>query len=621
MLEYRMTPTAPHTEEKSLRAAVGKFPRASGVYLMKNEAGEVIYVGKAKDLRARVTSYFGAGDGRVQITYLMRKVVTIDKIVTESEYQAFILERDLITKFKPRYNIRLKDDKTYLSVRVDLNQEWPRLELVRRIEEDGARYFGPYGFSYELRALLELIKRVVPLRTCTDTVFHNRQRPCLEYQIKRCCGPCCLPVTREEYVGYVKQAMAILEGRASDLIRDLKQRMKDASLELQFEEAAAIRDRLEVLERLHSEKQMVAHRGENRDVFALYREGSMVVVTLLRVRNGSLADSENFAFEDVQVADEEVLEAAITQLYDKGREVPEELVLSLPLVEQEGVREYLRAKRGSAVDVLVPERGIKARLVGIALTNAKHFFATRFEAERRNEELSRELAKVVGLTQMPRRIECIDISNLQGSDIVAAITSFYDGVPDKERYRRYHVTEQGKPDDFGAIAEVVQRRLERGIQEQDLPDLLIVDGGQGQLRAALAARDALGVKLDIIGLAKIREDERRRFGSDKTPERFFLEGGSEPIVLAEDRPLTHFVQRIRDETHRYVITFHRQRRTKRVLRSGLDGIAGVGPERRRRLLQVFGSVDQLRMATPEAVARAGRMPLPLAEKILRALRT
>jgi excinuclease ABC subunit C len=608
----------PHLTD--IKRKIDAFPKLPGVYLMRDGSGEVIYVGKAKNLRDRTRSYLTGRDERLQIEYLLQRIRDIENIVTENEHQAFILERDLIAKYKPRYNVRLKDDKAYLSIRIDENAEWPRLELVRKVENDGAQYFGPFSFSYELRTLLDIIKRVVPLRTCTDTVFYNRQRPCLEYQIKRCAGPCTLPVDRQQYGEWIRQAKAILQGKTEGLVADLKTQMDRASEELRFEDAALIRDRLTVLENLKGSQRIMSSMGEDRDVFALYREERLAALSILKVRAGRVADNQNFSFIDMAVPDEEVVEGAVSQYYEGQREIPDEIILPFEFQNASMVKQIVEEKAGRAVEFTVPQRGVKARLLSLAQLNARQHFLSQFDTETRYTEISKSLAKTLGLRQMPRRIECVDISNFQGSDIVGAIVSFFDGRPDKEHYRKYKISVQDKPDDFASIEEVVTRRLKRGLEENDLPDLLIIDGGPGQLRRALAAREATRAGIDIVALAKERtvsDVSSRRV--EKKPERIYTNPEAEPIVFESSSEVTHLIQRIRDEAHRFVITFHRKTRSKRVFRSALDSIAGVGPDRRARLLRHFGSVDAMKSVPAPELAKAGRMPLPLAEKILRVI--
>ncbi|RMG40966.1 MAG: excinuclease ABC subunit UvrC [Candidatus Dadabacteria bacterium] len=604
---------------KMLKAKVREFPQHPGVYLMRAENSDVIYVGKAKNLRARVRSYFGSGDGRAQIEFLMRKVFEIESIVTASEEEASLLERDLIARYKPRYNIRLKDDKAYLSVRIDRNARWPRLELVRKIGQDSALYFGPYTSSYDLRNVLEIIKRVVPLRTCSDTVFYNRQRPCLEYQIKRCAAPCCLTVSEDDYQSWVDEAIAILEGNTSELETMLTDLMEQASQELRFEEAALYRDRLEALKNFRSGKSFAGDADESRDVFAIYREKRLAALIVLHVRNARVVDSSAFTFDSIEVSDGELLEAALSQFYEGSREVPPEIILPFEFDNLSLVRELIKSRRGAAVTLTVPKRGSKFHLLELAKLNARQHYANKFDAEERYLEVAKSLAALAKLKQVPRRIECVDISNLQGSDIVGAVVSFFDGQSDKSGYRRYKLSSAGAPDDFSAIHEVVARRLQRAQADEDLPDLLIIDGGPGQLSAALRARDTLGIDLDIIAIAKKRTSGAKRT-SRSGNERLYIEGQPEPLVLDDSSALTHFLARVRDEVHRYVISFHRSRRTRRVVSSALDRVAGIGPERRRRLLKHFGSVEKMKRASPEELAKAGRMPRALALKLLSELK-
>lgn len=603
-----------------IKKKIDAFPKHPGVYLMRDATGEVIYVGKAKSLRDRVRSYLTGQDERIQIEYLLQRMRDVENIVTEDEHQAFILERDLITKYKPRYNVRLKDDKAYLSIRIDENAEWPRLELVRKVENDGAQYFGPFSFSYELRTLLDIIKRVVPLRSCTDAVFFNRQRPCLEYQIKRCAGPCTMPVDRAQYGEWVKQAKSILIGKTDRLAKDLREQMDRASEELRFEDAATFRDRLSVLQNLQSGQRIISSSGEDRDCFALYREESLVALSVLKSRAGRISDNQNFVFTDVGVSDEEVLEGALGQYYDGKREIPDEVILPIELQNLSIIKQAVDERAGRKVEFTIPERGIKRRLLNLAALNARQHFLARFDAEARYTENSKSLAKTLGLRQLPRRIECVDISNFQGSDIVGALVSFFDGNPDKERYRKYKISVQDKQDDFASIEEVVRRRLLRGLEENDLPDLMIIDGGAGQLKRALAARDETRANIDIVALAKERtKSDVASKQIQRSQERIYVDPNGEPIEFEANSEVTHLIKRIRDEAHRFVITFHRTTRAKRVFKSSLDNILGVGPERRARLLRSYGSVEAMRHADPQELAKAGRMPLPLAEKILRAL--
>jgi excinuclease ABC subunit C len=560
-----------------------------------------------------VKNYFGVGDGRIQIQYLIKKVSTIDYVITQNEGEALLLERELINKNKPRYNIRLKDDKAYISIRINRNHPWPRLETVRRIIPDGSEYYGPYINSYKLRELLEVVKRVSPLRTCTDAVFSNRARPCLEYEIKRCSGPCCIPVDREAYEGWLKDAISILDGKIEPIITSLEKQMEFSSQDLRFEEAAAIRDRIETLTSFHAGEQQSLTYDFTCDVFGLYREEDLVVIAVMRSRDGRLHEVDTYSLKDVQIGNDEILEAVIPQYYESGHDVPAEIVLPIPLSENNLLEALFEKQFDKKVLFTVPDQGAKHRLVRICELNAKQAFQNKFFSEARFDSISEVLQERFQLRQAPRTIECVDISNLQGSDIVGAVVAFKDGIPDRSRYRRFTISFSGSPNDFEAIHEVVTRRLTKA---DHLPDLLIIDGGAQQLRRALDARDSLGLTLDIISLAKIKVEKNK--GKDilsHTLERIFIEGGGSSIPLDGSDSVTQFLQRVRDEVHRYVITFHRQKRKARVFRSVLDDIQGVGEERRKRLLTEFSSIQGIAEAQVEAIAKAGRMPLPLAEKI------
>ena len=600
-------------EPHPLKNKIAAFPKQPGVYIMKDFDGVIIYIGKAKDLRARVKNYFGVGDGRIQIQYLIKKVSTIDYVVTQNEGEALLLERELINKNKPRYNIRLKDDKAYVSIRVNRQHPWPRLEYIRRIIPDGSEYYGPFINSYKLRELLEVIKRVSPLRTCSDVVFSNRSRPCLEYEIKRCAGPCCLPVDREQYESWLKEALMLLEGKIEPTIQSLEKQMDFAAKDLRFEEAATLRDRIEVLQEFHKNEQQSITYDFSCDVFGMYREQDLAVIAVMRSRDGRLHEVDTYSFKDVQIPDEELFESIIPQYYDGGHEIPAEIVLPRSLPESSLIAAYFRGQFEKDVPIEVPDQGAKYRLLRICELNAKQAFQNKFFSEARFDGISDELVERFQLRQAPRTIECIDISNLQGSDIVGAVVAFKDGLPDRPRYRRFNISFSGEPNDFEAIHEVVARRLAK---KDHLPDLLIIDGGAQQLRRALDARDELGVTLDIISLAKIKVQKTR----DKnilahTPERVFIEGATHSMPLDGSDGLTQFLQRIRDEVHRYVITFHRQKRKARVFRSVLDDIQGVGEERKKRLLTAFSSIKGISEASVEAIATTGRMPVALAEKI------
>ena len=604
------------------------MPKRPGVYLMKDKAGDVLYVGKAKDLRARVRSYFSGGDTRCRVEFLMERVAAVETLVTEDERQALILEYDLIQQHKPRYNVRLKDDRSYLMVRVDINHEWPCLELVRQVRDDGARYFGPYAFGYEIRALMEVIRGVLPLRTCSDRVIYNRVRPCLEYQIKRCAGPCCLPVDRASYLSWVEQALQILEGKNVEVLAALESEMERASEELRFEDAAALRDRIAVLEGRQSKRPDLDFKPGARDAFGFYREGKRVEVSILMVRSGRLMESRSFGFGDVELIDEEVLGSIISQYYGHESSSVDEILLPFAL-EDSSAREMLLSQRWARrVQFRVPKAGAKARLLRLAQENARENFQARFAVGGEREKALQAIESELRLSERPRVIECVDISHLQGQATVASVVCFIDGDADKSRYRRFHLQTEGKGDDFAAMREVVMRHLSRAAEENGLSDLMVIDGGAAQLSQALAVRTELGLDRPLmVGLAKKRNlkapyritAEMQRLVRAK-PERIYVEGQNVPLILAAESEGLKLLERIRDEAHRFALSFHRKTRSSRVFKSELEKVFGVGPKRRVELLKEFGSVRAIREADPLELCKRCPMPLKLAERIVAALK-
>jgi excinuclease ABC subunit C len=530
---------------------------------MRDCAKQVIYVGKAKNLRSRVRSYFNNSDERRQISYLVEKISFLDTVVTKDERQAILLEADLIRKYKPRYNIRLKDDKSHLLIRIDESVEWPRLHVVRREEDDGARYYGPYMHSYELRSLLETIKRVVPLRTCSDAVFRNRMRPCLEYQIKRCAGPCCLPVAREDYREWLRQAKDIIRGKSEQVVLSLKREMDVASEEMRFEDAATLRDRIEILERLGQDETEVRYGEASCDVFGVYLEGSAVEMALVSVRRGRLGEVKTFGFSDVISSKEEALSTLISQYYANQSDIPPAIFVPFEFESSEALSEVLSERNGRMVSITVPKQGSKRKLIELSEENAKQSYHARYSSGTRQDRALRELVHHLKLRQLPRIIECVDISHFQGDSTVGVVVSFKDGTPEKDRYRKFIVAQQGKPDDFASIYEVVKRHLKRCLEADQLPDLLVIDGGAQQLAKAVAAAEELEVSgLEIVALAKRRASPGA--SGQRRPERVFLPKVKSPIIMPGDNTGLLLLQRARDEAHRFAISFHRKRRSKKV---------------------------------------------------------
>ncbi|MGH7843922.1 MAG: excinuclease ABC subunit UvrC [Candidatus Binatia bacterium] len=609
----------------SLDEKLNSLPVQCGVYLMRNPAGKVIYVGKAKDLRARVRAYLRGGDGRAHVEFLMRGVTDFETLVTQNEKEALILENNLIKQYKPRYNIRLKDDKSYLSIKVTLQHPWPRILATRKIVKDSSRYFGPYSSAASARETLDVIEKHFLLRTCTDYNFKNRARPCLQYQIKRCLGPCVLPVDSAEYRQNLKQAVLFIEGKNQELLRDLRRAMEDKAEQLDFEAAARIRDQIQAVEKTIEKQRMLSHWGADQDVFGLYREGGLIEVQVLFIRQGKLTGNQAYSFADLDFTDADVLESFLTQFYQGERFIPEEILLPVEIDDRDVREEYLTEKRGAKVAFLCPQRGDKRKLVDMAAQNATQRFRERHDREEQKERMLLELKQRLRLKNLPRRVECFDISNIHGTNAVGSMVSFFNGHPDKKRYRRYRIrnvdTSYGG-NDFAMMFEVLKRRFRRGLEESDFPDLVVVDGGKGQLGMALSALRELGIgDVDVIGLAKMRVERAMRSSEVKrSEERVFVRGQSNPIFLRPGSAVLHLLQQVRDEAHRFAISYHRILRNRSTLASALDGVVGIGSARKRALLRAFGSVRRLQQASFEELLKVPFINEKTAKDILAALR-
>ncbi len=612
------------TEDRAgawLEARLPSVPRRPGVYLFRDRRSKVLYVGKAKDLRARLRSYAGAGDGRYQVRFLMERAADVETLVTNNETEALILENNLIKQYRPRYNIRLKDDKTYLSVKVTTRDQWPRILATRHIVRDGNTYLGPFASASGLRETLETIRKVFPLRTCSDAVFRNRSRPCLEYQIHRCLAPCVFDIDPDEYRRQLDGALKLLEGKTGELIESLTQAMLQASEEERFEDAARVRDRINAVSGIAEKQTVVSHGGGDRDVFGLGREGGIVEAQVLTVRGGKLVGHHGYHFEDYELPDEELLSSLVARFYEGERFVPDEVLLPRPIEGAEALAEYLSGKRRRRVLVTVPKRGERKRLVEMAVENARQGLRERLDDSRQRERTLAEIGRRLGLASVPKRIECFDVSHVQGEAVVASMVAFDEGLPDRSGYRRYKLREVQRNDDFAAMKEVIQRRLVRGRGEGGLPDLLLVVGGRGQLAMAVEAARELGVEgVEFAAIAK-----ERVLGGPKDTEvervvdRIFRPGRINPIAFKPHSNALHLLSRIRDEAHRFAITFHRELRSRRRLRSALDDVAGVGPAKRKLLLRRFGSVTGVRRASVDELADVPGISRSLAQRILRDL--
>lgn len=618
-----------------LEHTLATTPRKPGCYLMKDRTGEIVYVGKAQDLRARLGQYFqpSTSDTRFFVGLLERVLGAIDIIVAQNAKEALLLENELIKRHQPRFNVKLKDDKNFLNIRIGREHAFPRLQVVRKRKKDGADYYGPYHSATAIRQTLKVVNRHFQLRTCRDSDFARRTRPCLEHQIGRCPAPCVLPVPAEEYARHVDDVRLFLSGRADALSTRLKAKMVAASEALEFELAARYRDQLDAIERSLTPQKVVLDEALDIDAFGLYREGERVFVQVLRLMGGVLIGSTSYPVKKTLLPDDEVLDGFLGAYYDGSRPVPELVLLPIALAESEVWAELLGEVRGKKVEVRCPQRGDKLRLVELATENAK----TAFQQTRRSEDdASETLARLkerLHLEKLPRRIECYDISNIQGTNPVGSMVVAVDGQIAKHEYRTFKVRLGDTPNDFAMMLEVLSRRMKQVKEGAPGPDLIVVDGGKGQLAMAEEALAQLGVSdIELASLAKSRvldeaghvargkvKDRPSSDDVDRSPERVFRPGQKNPIVLRQNSNELFLLQRLRDEAHRFAITFHRKLRAKRTVRSALDDVAGIGPSKKKALLQAFGSVDNLRKASPQALSEVPGISLTLAERILAAL--
>lgn len=592
-------------------------PAGPGVYVMKDAEGRVLYVGKARSLRRRLAAYFKpSGHADPRIAQLVRRIAAYETIVTRTEKEALLLEANLIKRHRPRYNVSLKDDKRYPSLRLDLREPYPRFEIVRRPGGDEALYFGPFASASAVRETLRILNRTFKLRQCRAVEFKTRRRPCLHCQMNGCLAPCCRDIPPELYAEQVQEAILFLKGRTRELLQKIRGAMQAAAAAEEFERAARLRDKLFALEKT-VEKQVAATTDfRDRDVFAAASESGAAVVTLLVVRGGVLTGSRHYRVPETIASAAEVLAAFLPQYYASRGEAPPEILIANPLADAPLVAEALGAARGRPVRIHRPARGEKARLAAMALENARTELAAMLSDRRAERELLTRLQRALSLSRLPERIECVDNSTLMGSSPVAARVVFAGGRPQPEAYRTYSLRSVSIPDDYAAMAEILGRRFRGDGEGEPPPDLLLLDGGKGQLGTAAAVLRDLGLAgaLDIAAIAK--RDERRGERSDKV----FIPGRSNPVNFGRENDLLLFLQRVRDEAHRYAVGFHRRRRRAVFLRSALDGIPGVGRARKAALLARFGSVEALRSADPAAIAAVPGFTPRLAAALLAALK-
>ncbi len=593
-------------------------PTSTGVYLMKDDDGEILYVGKAKNLRTRLRSYLQADrDNRPQIRFLMERATQIETIVTDTEKEALILENTLIKKHRPRYNIHLRDDKTFVSLRIDLQEDFPMLEIVRRVRKDGARYFGPFASSSALRQTLKEIYRIFPLRHYPPAKCRQRGRPCLFHQIGQCSAPCHGHISREDYRKLVNGVLALLEGRKLEVVDLLKQRMAAAAQAQKYEEAALLRDQIQSIERTVEQQKAVRYASPDRDVLGIFRQGGEVELVMLFYRQGNLSARRTYNL-NWHLDETELLTDFLARFYDRDVPIPDEIVLPIDIEGRDSMGEWLSDCRGRKVSITVPQRGERRRLVELANRNAEEAWQERGSRQDARLKVLEEIQSCLQLKTLPRRMECFDISTIQGHATVASMAVVLDGEPAPDEYRRYRVKKVSGPDDYAALKEILGRRLTRAVEEEKLPDFILIDGGKGQLGMLSLVLNELGLvgNIDVSGIAKSRVHANVRGKAiERTEERFFLPGRKNPVILRRGSAALFLLERLRDEAHRFAISYHRKLRSKTQLKSSLSDIPGIGPARQKALLKYFGSLKKIKTASLKELQAMPGLPESIAESI------
>ena len=612
---------------KQLRAT----PLQPGVYLLKDAQGQVLYVGKAASLRHRLQSYFGSTlNLEPKIRTMVAGVADFEFIVTDTEAEALILENTFIKSRRPKYNARLKDDKTYPYLKIGLNEEFPQVYVTRRVANDGARYFGPYASAGSVRKTMALLKKLFPYRSCTREIRGDDPRPCLEYYINRCVAPCIGVASKEDYGKVIDQVVLFMEGRTETVVRDLRDKMEAAAEAWEFERASRLRDQLRAIERVTEGQKVVSLSGQDEDVIAMARGGDEAWVEVFFVRGGKLIGRENFVMGGVQDdAPERVMADFVKQYYDRAPHVPPRLLLQHTPEDAGPIRAWLEQKRGRKVELRAPQRGEKRRLVEMVAENAgqrmEQFKVKWLADEDALESAMEELQEGINLPRLPRRMECYDISNIQGSTPVGSMVVFENGQPKSSHYRRFKIKSVDGIDDYAMMQEMLRRRFQRlgqSASEADaddeapsddraaqgrawgiVPDLVLIDGGKGHLNAAVEVFLELGI--DDVPLASLAKEH----------EEIFVRDTQESIMLPRSSPALFLVQRLRDEAHRFAVTYHQRSRTRKGLRSAIDVVPGIGPKRRRMLIRRFGSVKGVKEATTDELAAVPGMTRTLAERI------
>ena len=567
-----------------------------GVYLMKNRGGEVLYVGKAKDLRKRLSSY-----ARIDLScqnktaVMVGHIALIETIVTNSEKEALILEASLIKQYLPKYNVILRDDKNYPLLKVTVQEKWPRLVMARRRSKDGARYFGPFSSSSAMWETLKYLNSIFPLRRCKEKVLKSKKRSCLNYQMNRCLAPCVGEIGHAQYLEMVDQVIMVMAGKNHQLIKELQAKMKKVSAALLFEEAALLRDRIQALSKTLEKQQVVSQYAVDQDVFGVVRHGAAIAVAILLIRKGVITGQESFFLAEPVGDDQEILSEVVARFYSEERLIPKEILLPRRLDDVDAVAAWLSDRCARKVKLVHPRRGDKVGLLGMAETNAEQVFASQDVKDKSWQALSQSMQKKLHLNTEPNRIECLDISNISGKQAVGSLVCFGAGQKQRNMFRHYRIKTVEGPNDYAMMAEVINRRFGQGRELDDLPDLFMVDGGKGQLQVAISVLTDLNLvdKIELVGIAKERADEG---------EKLYRPGRKNPILLPVHSPVLLYLMKIRDESHRYGVTFHRNLRKKKAFASELDNIKGIGKVRKELLLKTLGSIKRIKAATVDELA-------------------
>ncbi|MBF0223962.1 MAG: excinuclease ABC subunit UvrC [Desulfobacterales bacterium] len=582
---------------ESLKEKISSVSSSPGVYIFKDDCNSILYIGKAKNLKKRISSYFSNKELDLKTSVLVKKISNFETIITSSEKEALLLEASLIRKHKPRYNIVLKDDKRHISLRLDIQNPFPSLSIARKIVNDKAQYFGPYPSAYSAKQTLKLINKTFKLKKCSKKELPKRSRPCLNHQMGICLGPCCNEVDQNEYNNNVKEVVLFLKNRTSDLVKKIETEMYEASESLDFEKAAKLRDKLLSLKNTLEKQVAVTTDFTDRDVIVIEKSENISLVTVLYVRSGFISGTQHFSFYDSIQTDSEIIESFIRQYYEKNFFIPDEIFVQYELENKNILIEWLKAIKGKKIEVLWPQRGEKLRLIEIASQNAKIELKNKIDSSIKDTNILERLQKKLKINKFPQRIECFDNSNLSGTEPVASMVVFENGKPNKALYRKYKINNVNIQNDYAYMEEVLKRRYGKGEKSKPFPDILMVDGGKGHLNIALSVINELKLENEFYIISIAKKDEQK----NETQDKIYKPMMSNPVMFGRETDLLFFLQRIRDEAHRFVISFQRDRRKKTSITSILDSIPGIGENRKKFLLRHFGSIKRIREATIEEI--------------------